>query len=80
MNQQEHGKDICRDLENQKHKAEWFLDAFGELFLIVDSWLMRRIGNEEGVPVWVAVKQTFKSIIECQYTDQRKLKYIPIFT
>ncbi len=76
MNQQERGREICTDLENQKHKAEWFLDAF----LIVDSWLMRCIGDELGVPVWIAVQTTFKSIIEQQYTGQRKLKYIPIFT
>ena len=82
MDQQERGQIICDELALQGVKAEWFLDPFNELFLIMDNkWLMKCIGEKEIhgelCPYWVPVRPTLRGLMLRELG--RKLDYAPLF-
>lgn len=76
------GEIMCNDLANHGISARWFIDPFGELFLVVgDRWLTRCIGErrfgDDIMPYWVPVRQRYNN--RAQQCLGKKPEYIPLF-
>ena len=74
MSLQEQGKQMCDDLAWHGVTAEWFIDPYNSLLLVIDDkWLMKCVSER----YWVPVRPVYKSLrlreLGC------KIAYKPIF-
>jgi hypothetical protein len=70
------GQYLCSELETHNVTADWTIDSQGELFLIIDNWVLRAYSKPpKGRPedykteyYWLPVVPSLKSIIHREQT------------